>query len=126
MFQNIFQDIQAISVNRIKCLMFMQITGLRNSQKLLWCLSNCIQYVNDKCYKITRIHWNCLFGQTTNYATLIHRYLENTSNFEGWSLTLVLKKCAMMENKNKSFTNILIFFLRPWSQNMISGERFKY
>ena len=126
MFQNIFQDVQAFSINRIKCLMFMQIARLRNSQKRLWCLSNCIQYVNGKCYKITGIHLNCLFGQTTNYTTLIPRYLENTSNFEGWSLTLLLKKCAMMENKNKSFTNILIFFLRPWSQNMISGERFKY
>ena len=38
-------------------------------------------------------YWNtlkiCLFGQSTKYKVLSPEDLENTRNFEGWSLTLV-------------------------------------
>ena len=73
----------------------MQIAKLQISQKLLWSLTNSIQYVNDECWKITGINKptsNLSIWSETVWATSRPENLENTINFEGWGLILAVYK----------------------------------
>ena len=51
LIQKLFQNVQLFSINPIKCLNVYADSQAMKFKKIVWFLTNSIQYVNDECWK---------------------------------------------------------------------------